>query len=78
MQVQICSGYSGRDPGVRNFFFGAGYRGTMENSDKAILAIEGPAIVGGILLRGQEMICQVGTARVCEKLSKESGKISAK
>lgn len=79
-KVQICSVYSGSDPAVRNFFFGTnGYKGVMNNSDKAVLAIKGSAIVGGLLLRstehGTKVIFRVGTAYVRGRLFKEAKKL---
>ncbi len=69
----ICSGYHGRDPVVRGFFFGAaGYRDTMRHSDEAVLAVEGSSIVGGALLRGQEVICvHADSDSIREMLSRE-------
>lgn len=68
--LQICHGYCGNDPVVRNFFFGTvGFRGEIMHSDRAVLATKGTAIVGGILMRGQEIVCQrADSDEILEKL----------
>ena len=56
--MQICSWYSATDTVVRNFFFGsAKYKGTLNHNDKAILAVEGPSILGGVLVREGQILC---------------------
>lgn len=73
-QVQICSGYSGESPVVANFFFNtAGFEGILKHSYKVFLATRGPAVVGGILLHGTEVLCLYAeTRRIRSMLSREA------
>jgi hypothetical protein len=54
--MQICSWFTGKDPAVRNFFFGSGFKGAIGHGDKVLLAVDGSAVVGGLILSSNQVV----------------------